>query len=100
VVFWAGAPFFARAWQSLANRSLNMWTLIGLGTGSAWAYSAVATLVPGAIPDAFREGGEINVYFEAAAAIVKAGAKIDPEVAIQRMIDDGFEAARGPQADT
>jgi P-type Cu+ transporter len=70
VIFWAGAPFFVRAWQSLANRSPNMWTLIGLGTGTAWAYSAVATLWPGMIPDAFREHGRISVYFEAAAAIV------------------------------
>ncbi len=70
VIFWAGAPFFVRAWQSLANRSPNMWTLIGLGTGTAWVYSAVATLWPGMIPDAFRDGGRISVYFEAAAAIV------------------------------
>ena len=54
VVLWAGWPFFERAWASLVNRSLNMFTLIAMGTGVAWAYSVVATLAPGIFPDAFR----------------------------------------------
>ena len=70
VVLWAGMPFFARAWQSLANRSLNMFTLIAMGTGIAWLYSIVATFAPGAFPAAFRDAhGAVAVYFEAAAVI-------------------------------
>jgi Cu+-exporting ATPase len=71
VVLWSGAPFFARFAESLANRSLNMFTLIGLGVAVAWVYSVIATLVPGVFPESFRgHGGEVGVYFEAAAAIV------------------------------
>ena len=62
VVLWGGWPFFVRGWQSIRNRSLNMFTLIALGVGVAYAYSVVATLLPGI--------GRIGVYFEAAAAIV------------------------------
>jgi len=70
VVVWAGAPFFERAWQSIVTRNLNMFTLIALGTGAAWTYSVVATLVPGIFPDAFRSpDGTVAVYFEAAAVI-------------------------------
>jgi Cu+-exporting ATPase len=70
VVLWCGWPFFQRAWASLVNRSLNMFTLIALGTGTAYIYSAVATLAPELFPDSFRgEGGEVAVYFEAAAVI-------------------------------
>jgi Cu+-exporting ATPase len=70
VVVWAGAPFFARAWTSLVVRSPNMFTLIGLGTGAAWAYSALGTLAPGLFPDTARgHGGVVAVYFEAAAVI-------------------------------
>lgn len=70
VVLWAGWPFFVRAWQSLVNRSLNMFTLIALGTGAAWLYSMVGTLAPGLFPDEFRgHGGAVAVYFEAAAVI-------------------------------
>lgn len=70
VVLWAGWPFFTRAWASLVNRSLNMFTLIAMGTGVAWAYSVVATLAPGIFPDAFRAAnGSVAVYFEAAAVI-------------------------------
>ena len=70
VVLWAGWPFFERAAASVANRSLNMFTLIALGTGAAYFYSAFATLVPGAFPAGFRgmDGG-VAVYFEAAAVI-------------------------------
>jgi Cu+-exporting ATPase len=90
VVLWAGAPFFARGWRSLGldpekwlsgfrtrsspnkktSRNLNMFTLIAMGTGVAWAYSVVATLAPQAFPPAFRDmHGEVAVYFEAAAVI-------------------------------
>ena len=69
-VVWAGAPFFRRGWESLVNRSLNMFTLIALGTGVAYLYSLVAALVPGIFPASFRspEGG-VPLYFEAAAVI-------------------------------
>ncbi len=71
VVLWGGWPFFVRGWQSLVNRSLNMFTLIGLGTGVAYAYSLVATLAPNIFPASFRDAhGEVAVYFEAAAVIV------------------------------
>jgi P-type Cu+ transporter len=70
VVLWAGAPFFVRGWQSLVTRNLNMFTLIALGTGVAFLYSAVATLAPGLFPPAFRgHDGAVAVYFEAAAVI-------------------------------
>ncbi len=71
VVLWAGRPLFNRAWTSIANRHLNMFTLIGLGTGAAYLYSVAATLAPGLFPDSFRvHGGELAVYFEPAVAIV------------------------------
>jgi Cu+-exporting ATPase len=71
VVLWGGWPFFTRGWASLVSRHLNMFTLIGLGTGAAYAYSALATLSPGIFPASFRgETGEVAVYFEAAAVIV------------------------------
>jgi Cu+-exporting ATPase len=71
VVLWGGWPFFVRGWRSLALRRLNMFTLIALGTGAAFAYSVVATLAPGVFPDSFRgHGGAVAVYFEAAAVIV------------------------------
>ena len=70
VVLWAGWPFLLRGWQSLRNRSLNMFTLIAMGTGVAWAYSMVAALVPDIFPAAFRgHDGSVAVYFEAAAVI-------------------------------
>ena len=70
VVLWAGVPFFTRCWQSIINRSPNMWTLIGLGTGAAFAYSVVATLAPGVFPDSFVAHGRVAVYFEAAVVII------------------------------
>jgi P-type Cu+ transporter len=70
VVLWAGWPFFVRWAQSIANRSPNMWTLIGTGVGAAFVYSVVATVAPGPFPDSFREHGHVGVYFEAAAIIV------------------------------
>jgi Cu+-exporting ATPase len=70
VVLWAAWPFFVRGWNSLRSRSLNMYTLIALGTGVAFAYSVVAFLVPGFFPRAFRgASGEVGLYFEAAAVI-------------------------------
>jgi heavy metal translocating P-type ATPase len=70
VVLWAGWPFFARGWASLVNRSLNMFTLIALGTGAAWIYSIVGTLLPSLFPIELRmEDGAVPVYFEAAAVI-------------------------------
>src|SRR5438876_2650883 len=70
VVLWGGWPFFQRGWASLVNRSLNMFTLIAIGTGTAYCYSVVATLFPHIFPDSFRgHGGEVAVYFEAAAVI-------------------------------
>jgi Cu+-exporting ATPase len=71
VVLWAGWPFFVRGWQSLKTRNLNMFTLIAMGTGVAWAASVVATLAPGIFPAAFRaHDGSVGVYFEAAAFII------------------------------
>ena len=71
VVLWGGWPFFERGWRSLVNRSLNMFTLIGLGVGVAYGYSTMAVLFPTLFPAAFRDAhGEVAVYFEAAAVIV------------------------------
>ena len=70
VVLWGGRPFFERGWASLVNRHLNMFTLIALGTGTAYVYSVVAVLSPGIFPESFRgQGGEVPVYFEASAVI-------------------------------
>nr|WP_280952628.1 copper-translocating P-type ATPase [Rhizobium subbaraonis] len=70
VVLWAGWPFFERGWQSLVTRHLNMFTLIAMGTGVAWIYSVVATVLPGVFPATFRSPeGSVAVYFEAAAVI-------------------------------
>ncbi len=71
VVLWAGWPFFVRGWQSIVNRSANMFTLIALGTGAAWLYSIVAAVVPGSLPPSFRDAsGAPPLYFEASAVIV------------------------------
>jgi P-type Cu+ transporter len=70
VVLWGGWPFFQRGWASVVNRSLNMFTLIAIGTGTAYGYSVIATLFPDLFPEAFRgHSGEVAVYFEAAAVI-------------------------------
>ena len=70
VVLWAGFPFFQRGWASLVTRHLNMFTLIALGTGTAYLYSLAATFVPGRFPAAFHTmGGTVPVYYEAAAVI-------------------------------
>ncbi|MER8650196.1 heavy metal translocating P-type ATPase [Mesorhizobium sp. M0586] len=71
VVLWAAFPFFHRGWESLVNRSPNMWTLISLGVGAAYLYSVVAALFPDIFPHQFRgHGGTVPVYFEAASVIV------------------------------
>ncbi len=71
VVLWGGLPFFQRGWASIVNRSLNMFTLIAIGTGVAYVFSIVATLFPSLFPAAFRGSeGEVAVYFEAAAVII------------------------------
>jgi P-type Cu+ transporter len=70
VVLWCGWPFFQRGWASIVNRSLNMFTLIAIGVGTAYIYSVVATLFPHLFPQSFRgHTGEVGVYFDAAAAI-------------------------------
>lgn len=69
VVFWAGSLFFKRGWNSLVNRHLNMFTLIMVGVGAAYFYSAIAVLFPGIFPDSFRTHGEVGLYFESAAVI-------------------------------
>jgi Cu+-exporting ATPase len=71
VVLWGGWPFFVRMWQSIVNRYPNMFTLIGIGTGTAFIYSAIATLFPDVFPASFRSGhGGVDLYFESAAVIV------------------------------
>nr|WP_157603788.1 heavy metal translocating P-type ATPase [Rhizobacter sp. Root1221] len=70
IALWAGAPFFVRGAQSVMNRSPNMWTLIGLGTGAAFVYSVVATVAPQVFPASFVSMGRVAVYFEAAAVII------------------------------
>src|SRR5213595_2226518 len=70
VVLWAGWPFFVRGWQSLLSRHLNMFTLIAMGTGVAYVYSLIGTVVPDIFPPTFRgHDGAVAVYFEAAAVI-------------------------------
>jgi P-type Cu+ transporter len=111
VVLWAGAPFFERAWQSVLTRNLNMFTLIALGTGAAWTYSVIATLVPGIFPAAFRASdGSVAVYFEAAAVItvlvllgqvLELKARESTSGAIRALLDLAPKTARriGPRGD-
>jgi P-type Cu+ transporter len=70
VVLWAGWPFFQRGWRSIVNRHLNMFTLIAMGVGAAYLFSAVAMLFPGLFPPSFARHGKVDIYFEAAAVIV------------------------------
>ena len=71
VVVWGGLPFFERGWTSLVHRKLNMFTLIALGTGAAYVFSAIAALTPAVFPASFRDqNGEVAVYFEPAAVII------------------------------
>src|SRR5262249_24608333 len=67
--FWAGWPFFERAWASIVNRSPNMFTLIALGVGAAYAFSTVATLAPQVFPGAFRENEVVPTYYDTAVVI-------------------------------
>ncbi len=109
VVLWAGWPFFARGWQSLLTRSLNMFTLIAMGTGVAWLYSVVALLLPGLFPPAFRSpDGAVAVYFEAAAVItvlvllgqvLELRAREQTSGAIRALLDLAPKTARRVKAD-
>ncbi|HYR69620.1 MAG TPA: heavy metal translocating P-type ATPase, partial [Candidatus Dormibacteraeota bacterium] len=106
---WAAWPFYVRAVSSVQNRSLNMFTLIGLGVFTAYSYSAVATLLPGAFPAALRdESGQVGVYFEAAAAIVtlvllgqvlELKARGRTGAAIRKLLDLGAKTARRVRPD-
>jgi Cu+-exporting ATPase len=69
VVLWAGWPFFTRAWDSIVNRSPNMFTLIGAGVGAAYGYSVAATIAPGVFPDGFRMHGSVEPYFDTAVVV-------------------------------
>jgi len=69
VIFWAGGIFFVKGWRSVVNRSPNMFTLIMMGVGASYIYSAVAVLAPGIFPESFKVNGEVGLYFEAAAVI-------------------------------
>src|SRR5436189_4147319 len=69
LVLWTGGFFFTRAWQSIVNRSLNMFTLIAVGVGAAYVFSAAAVIAPGIFPISFQRHGEVDLYFEAAAVI-------------------------------
>jgi len=70
IILWAALPFFRRGWDSVVNRSPNMWTLISLGVGAAYLYSIVATFLPGVFPEQYRMGHGVGTYFEAAVVIV------------------------------
>jgi Cu+-exporting ATPase len=70
VVLWAGAPFFRRGWRSLLTRHFNMWTLIMLGVGAAYAFSVMAMLAPSVFPESMQMHGKVGIYFEAAAVII------------------------------
>jgi P-type Cu+ transporter len=104
VVLWGAWPFFVRAWQSLVNRSLNMFTLFGLGIGVAYGYSVLALLAPTIFPPSFRgEGGVVAVYFEAAAVIValvllgqvlELGARSETNAAIRALLHLAPKTAR------
>ena len=96
VILWAGGMFFTRGWRSILNRSLNMFTLIMLGVGAAYAYSVVAVLFPGLFPESFRKHGQVALYFEAGAVIttlilfgqwLEARARRQTGKAIQSLLD-------------
>ncbi|MDR1728699.1 MAG: heavy metal translocating P-type ATPase [Acidobacteriota bacterium] len=109
VVLWGGLPFFERAWNSVRNRSLNMFTLVGVGTGTAYAYSVVATALPGVLPQSFHAhrgmggAGAPPVYFEAAAVIttlvllgqiLELGARAKTGAAIRSLLELAPKTAR------
>jgi Cu+-exporting ATPase len=109
VVLWGGWPFFVRAWRSIENRSLNMFTLIGIGTGTAYVYSVVAAVAPHWFPASFRMmHGEVALYFEAAAVIVtlvllgqvlELRARYQTGAAIRSLLDLAPKLARRIAAD-
>jgi P-type Cu+ transporter len=109
VVLWCGLPFFERFWASILNRSPNMFTLIGLGTGVAYVYSVIATIAPGMFPASLRGmGGYPDVYFEAAAAItalvllgqvMELQARSRTSAAIRALLDLSPKTARLLQSD-
>ena len=108
IVLWAGWPFFVRGAQSVVNRSPNMWTLISLGTGSAFVYSVVATVAPQVFPDSFVSMGRVAVYFEAAAVIIsltllgqllELKARSQTSAAIKSLLGLAPKTARRIQAD-
>jgi len=70
IVLWAALPFFRRGWDSVVNRSPNMWTLVSLGVGAAYLYSIFATFLPGLFPEQYRMGQGVGTYFEAAVVII------------------------------
>jgi Cu+-exporting ATPase len=108
VVLWAGWPFFIRCVDSIRSGNPNMWTLIGIGVAAAYFYSVVATAFPGLFPDAFREGSQVAVYFEAAAVIVsltllgqllELGARSKTSAAIRALLGLQPKTARRIAAD-
>ena len=108
IVLWAGWPFLVRGARSIAHRSPNMWTLIGLGTAAAFIYSVVATLAPGVFPASFVEHGRVGVYYEAAAVIVsltllgqilELSARSQTSAAIKALLGLAPETARRVEAD-
>jgi len=109
IVVWSAWPFFVRAWRSVVNRSLNMFTLIGLGVGVAYAFSVVALLFPHIFPPSFRgPTGEVGLYFEAAAVIVtlillgqvlELRARSNTNAAIRALLGLAPKTARRLQAD-
>ncbi|MEQ9191143.1 MAG: heavy metal translocating P-type ATPase [Alphaproteobacteria bacterium] len=109
VILWAGWPFFVRGVRSVINRSLNMFTLIGMGVGAAYLFSVVAVLLPGIFPDGFRdEDGHVGVYFEAGAVIVvlvllgqvmELGARERTGSAIRALLDLAAKTARVIRSD-
>ena len=108
IVLWAGAPFFVRGAQSIIHGSPNMWTLIGLGTGAAFAYSVVATVAPQVFPASFVSMGRVAVYFEAAAVIIsltllgqilELKARSQTSAAIKSLLGRAPKSARRSAAD-
>ena len=95
VILWAGRPFFVRGWQSFANRSLNMFSLISLGVGAAFSFSVLAILFPNALPASFRmANGMPPLYFEAA-AVIRASSGSKPPCQWNCAIDVGWRLRGG-----
>ena len=104
VILWAGWPFFVRGVKSVANRSLNMFTLIAMGVGAAYAFSVAAVLAPDLFPDGFRDpGGRVGVYFESGAVIIvlvllgqvlELGARARTGAALRALLDMAAKSAR------